>query len=206
MILQYTCTGFYTLIRRNCTKCGAHVIALDEFTDHLALPICPICAVHRPHLTTLDHTQWERVGAAIRTSPIHVGAIDCTKYFDLCRSFKVHSYPSLVGVNWPGAPEGTPEEPSVNLFKSGSHSFEDTMANIETAFPGMIEVGVPTREEEEGHLDLHGEAAKVGGEVWRTRVASCALRLEDAAVSVHWILRNDVFTQGLRLTDKRMGE
>lgn len=137
-----------------------------------------------------------------------MGAINCIKHRDLCHSVKVHSYPSLVAVNWPGAPQGTPEEPAINMFKYGSNSFEETMTNIKTAFPGLVEVRAPGQGVEEGNVDLSVGAGtgRVGEAVWRTRVAPCALRLEDAAVSVRWILKYDVFTQGLRLSDKRMGE
>ena len=108
---------------------------------------------------SLDCTKWERVGATIRPDQIHVGAVNCAKHGSLCRSLKVHGYPSLVAVNWPGAPQGTPEQPSVNLFKFGTHSFEDTMTNIEAAFPGVM--GVPR--ELEGNFDYGMEAGKVGG-------------------------------------------
>lgn len=80
------------------------------------------------------------------------------------------------------------------------------MANIKTAFPGLLRVSAPEQEVEEGNPGLSMEAGTMGEAVWRTRVAPCLLRLEDAAVSVQWILRNDVFTQGLQLSDKRMGE
>lgn len=151
---------------------------------------------------SLDCTKWERVGATIRPDQIHVGAVNCAKHGSLCRSLKVHGYPSLVAVNWPGAPQGTPEQPSVNLFKFGTHSFEDTMTNIEAAFPGVM--GVPR--ELEGNFDYGMEAGKVGGGEGGARVVPCVLRMEDAAVSVRWVLRNDVFTQGLTLSDERMGE
>lgn len=188
IVSQYKSTGHFNLHR-----------------SYLPYVRCALSLRGCIRLTTRGYHQWERVGATVR-GPIHVGAINCDKHRDLCHSFKVHGYPSLVGVNWPGAPEGTPEEPAVNMFKFGSHSFEDTMANIETAFPGLLRVGAPEQEAEEGNLGLALEGGKVGDVVWRTRVAPCAVRLEDATVSVRWILRNDVFTQGLQLTDKRMGE
>lgn len=188
------------------------MVSLHEFTTHFNLHpsylshvCCALSFRGYVRLTARDHHQWERVGATIR-GPIHVGAINCIEHRDLCHSFKVHSYPSLVGVNWPGAPEGTPEEPAINMFKFGSHSFKDTMANIETAFPGLLKVDELTQGVEEGNLGLAMKAGRKGDAVWRTRPVPCELLLEDAAVSVQWVLRYDVFTQGLRLTDKRMGE
>lgn len=119
-----------------------------------------------------------------------------------CESLKVGRYPSLYALNWPGAPTGTAAEPAAKLIKTGGGSADDIFGLIKGIFSDMAAGSVVARELE-SHIGAEvGEAggSRGGGG------AACLLRVEDAAVSVRWILTYDVFTQGSQLSKERMGE
>lgn len=143
--------------------------------------------------------QWEQVGTALRDSSVRVGAVNCVKHHDLCRSLKVGSYPSLLAVNTPGAPGGTAAEPSVTRITAGSKSLETVMTHVRDLFPGSVGGTPGALAVEVGRPRAEGGGGSGGG-------GNCVLRLEDATVSVRWVLRNDVFTQGEGLSEERMGK
>ncbi|CAM9355093.1 unnamed protein product [Ectocarpus sp. 12 AP-2014] len=168
-------------------------------------PGCPHCVRFAP--------TWERVGTALRDTPVHVGAVNCLKHRELCSSLHVPSYPTLMAINSPGEPGGTTDEPAKKVLKKGTHSFEAVMDLIKGEFAGALEnVTVPdaaavevvhvkvTGREKDRRVRGQRRASEEGG-----AGAPCILRIEDAAVSVRFVLRNEVFTQGTSLDEERMG-
>lgn len=145
-----------------------------------------------------------------------MGAVNCVKHGGLCRSLKVHSYPTLMALNWPGAPPGTSAEPATKVIRRGAaRSLDSLMSNVEEVFPGMVGGNLGAGAAAARELELPQTGGAVAKELVKASVgkrgggvggATCALRLEDAAVSVRWVLKNDVFTQGHELSKERLGE
>ena len=155
-----------------------------------------------------SYIKWEKVGTALRDSFLQVGAINCIKHKELCQSILVPSYPTLVAVNSPGEPLGTSDKPAVKILKKGSSNYEAVMGLIEAEFPGAVNelneadavVAAASRELEQHQPALGQAAENVGGG------ASCILRIEDAAMSVRWVLKYEVFTRVGALDEERKGE
>lgn len=117
-----------------------------------------------------------------------------------------------MAINSPGEPGGTADEPAKKVLKKGTHSFEAVMDLIKGEFAGVLEnVTVPDAAEV---VNVSAKAREKDRRVREQRRASeergagapCILRIEDAAVSVRFVLRNEVFTQGSSLDEERMGE
>lgn len=119
-----------------------------------------------------------------------------------CASLKVGRYPSLFALNWPDAPTRTAAEPAAKLIKTGGGSADDILGLIRDIFSPMAAGSVVARELESR---IGAEVGEAGGSRGGGG-AACVRRVEDAAVSVRWILTYDVFTQGWQLSKERMGE
>lgn len=155
-------------------------------------------------------TQWGDVGTALRDSNVKVGAVNCIKHRELCHSLDVPAYPTLVALNSPGEPQGNAANPSVKILKKNgnSYSFDNVMGMINAEFPDVLDDAVVADAEsvlarglEQGKPVLEKRVESVGGGAVR-----CILRIEDAAVSVRFVLRNEVFVGGETLSKDRMGE
>lgn len=136
---------------------------------------------------------------------MQVGAVNCVKHAELCRSIPVPSYPTLVAINSPGEPRGTADKPAAKVMGRGKKKFEDVMSLIEAEFPGAADgtgVAAAPRVLEQNKRVAVGDVADGAGEAG----APCALRIEDAAMSVRFNLKYEVFTQGPKLTRDQMGE
>eukprot|EP00903_Cladosiphon_okamuranus_P005345 g5341.t1 len=147
------------------------------------------------------------VGNALRDSAINVGAINCLKHGTLCKTLSVDRYPTLIALNPPGQPQGTSTEPSIKkLDKSGS--YEEIVDVIKREFPGKVDPAavdgvaaarVLEQEKAVSAKTQEVDTESVGG------AAPCHLRIEDAAMSVRFFLKNELFTQGLQLDVERLG-
>ena len=131
--------------------------------------------------------------------------MNCVKHRDFCRAIGVQAYPSLMALNYPGASPGTASEPAMKVLRTGVTTLEATLDQIkgtfcdlldETALNGVDSIS-PAR-----MLEQKQEEKDVGAR----RKVSCILRLEDAIASVVFALKNDVFTEGLELSEERKGE
>lgn len=143
----------------------------------------------------------------LRDSDIKVGAINCVKHRDLCRSLNVPSYPTLLALNSPGAPQGSAADPATKILEKKKNSFANVMDVIKAEFSGALDGAAVADAEmalarglKEGKHVLDKIIEDVGG------VAPCILRMEDAAVSVRFVLRSEVFVGGETLSEDRMGE
>lgn len=150
------------------------------------------------------------VGNALRDSAINVGAVNCLKHGGLCKTLSVNAYPTLIALNPPGQPQGTSTHPAIKkLDKSGS--YEAIVDTIKLEFPGEVNpaavAGVAAARvlEQAGAVsantqDTENETESLGG------AAPCHLKIEDAATSVRFFLKNELFTQGPKLPKERLGE
>lgn len=150
------------------------------------------------------------VGNALRDSAVNVGAVNCLKYNDLCKTLSVDRYPTLVALNPPGQPRGTSTEPAIKtLQKAGS--YESIVDAIKVEFPDAVDpaavadvAGARVLEQAEAASkkaqETENETESVGGG------ASCMLRIEDAVTSVRFFLKIELFTQGSELSEERLGE
>ncbi|CAM9711322.1 unnamed protein product [Pylaiella littoralis] len=148
---------------------------------------------------------WGDVGTVLRDSDIKVGAINCVKHRDLCRSLNVPSYPTLLALNSPGAPQGSAADPATKILEKKKNSFANVMDVIKAEFSGALDGAAVADAEmalarglKEGKHVLDKRIEDVGG------VAPCILRMEDAAVSVRFVLRSEVFVGGETLSEDRM--
>ncbi|CAM9676507.1 unnamed protein product, partial [Hapterophycus canaliculatus] len=151
--------------------------------------------------------QWEKVGTALRDSDVRVGAVNCIKHRRLCQSLLVDSFPTLIALNAPGERRGTAAEPAVKIMKPTFSTYHSVMDAVKTEFPSALQIDEAAAgsvavaralEQEETNLESVIEYVAGGG-------APCKLRVEDAAVSIRFVLRNEVFTQGHKLDEQRMG-
>lgn len=148
--------------------------------------------------------QWGRVGVVLEGSAVRVGAVNCVKHLDLCRSFSIGSYPSLIALTYAAAKGETAAEPSIELMKIGKGSEEDILDLISSFFPRLQISDKAFPVQSKAASDIEVEAGMMTQR--RLEDATCFDRIEDATVSVRWMLRNDVFSQGTKLSVKRMGE
>lgn len=138
-----------------------------------------------------------------------MGAVNCIKHRDLCRLLMVNAYPTLIALNSPGGPQGTATNPAITKIMKKKNTFESVLDAIKDEFPGAMdaaavadaEVVARARGLEQGNPILDKRVDNVGG-----GGAPCMLRIEDAAVSVRFVLRNEVFVGGETLSKDRMGE
>ncbi|CAM9576869.1 unnamed protein product [Scytosiphon promiscuus] len=164
-------------------------------------PMCPHCVRFKP--------TWEKVGTALRDSNVRVGAVNCVKHRELCKSIPVLNYPTLVALNSPSGPRGrgTAAEPATKVIETGSHKYESIMNLIEDEFLSVLQGDEGLANDLAVARALEQDAPIFGDGM--TQVARggapCKLRIEDATVSIRFALRNEVFTQGHKLDEERMG-
>lgn len=158
----------------------------------------------------VDTQQWEEVGAALQNCTIHVGALSCLKHRELCWSLKVDRYPTLMALNWPGAPPRGEDEPATkSIDKAGTvkvilqqvhHIFETKAADM------TGDAAVPVAKTELEVDERTGGRGAADGRPGSTEGVACVHRVEDAVATIRMFLRNDVFTQGQNLSKERLGE
>eukprot|EP00752_Nemacystus_decipiens_P001761 g1702.t1 len=164
-------------------------------------PACPHCVRFKP--------KWEMVGKALQDSAVNVGAVNCIKHKDLCHTLSVSAYPTLILLNPPGQPRGTSTEPAIKkLAKSGS--YESIVDTIKLEFPDEVDPAAVAdvaaarvlEQAEVTSRKTHGTENETGSVGVG---APCILRIEDAVTSVRFFLKNELFTQGPKLSKDRLG-
>lgn len=146
-------------------------------------------------------SQCEQVGENLHGTPFRVGAINCVKYRTLCRSLKVDRYPTLLLVNWPGAPAGEPGIPaSKQISKAGG--VEDIVREIEKGLgegdKNEVKLELPPEGEEQRVAPVEGGAPGVPAAPpadMSNYGTGCPLRIEDAVASIRWVLTHETMVQ-----------
>lgn len=153
--------------------------------------------------------KWEEVGELLHDTCVRVGALNCTKHRDLCRSLKVTHFPSLLALNWSGAPIVEPGSRAATKPIPRVPGAGDIVAGIQNIFSAEInednlETGeLPSASKTEGAESAADSAGGRMGDVG----ATCRLRMEDAVASIRWFLKDEVFINAENSLDKeRLGE
>lgn len=159
--------------------------------------------------------QWNQVGENLTKTPVQVGALNCLNHQDLCWSLGVNKYPTLLAVNYLGSLSGTAESPAFKKLDVRGGPIEKIMGIINAVHPPAVEVdetpedgvnGSPRRTEEPTRKHEQTAVQKRITKQLEQESAPCALRMEDAVVSVRWVLSYDVFDRGTELSPERKGE
>lgn len=146
------------------------------------------------------------MGENLHGTPFRVGAINCVKHRALCRSLKVDRYPTLLAVNWPGAPSGEAGIPApkpiskagevvdiVHQIKTGLGEGDQKDVDVELPPEGEeqrvapVEVGPPIVPAVPAVPAPAADMSDYGTE--------CPLRIEDAVASVRWVLTHETMVQ-----------
>lgn len=151
------------------------------------------------------------VGKALQDSAVNVGAVNCLKHGDLCRTLSIHRYPTLIALNPPGQPQGTSADPAIKTIEKTSN-YEGIVDAIKLEFPDAVDpaavahvAAAKVLEQEEAASGKMQETENETG-MGEGGGAPCILRIEDAVASVRFCLKNELFTGGHYLSDDRKGE
>lgn len=111
-----------------------------------------------------------------------------------------------MALNSPGGPQGNATNPAVKILQKKKNTFDSVMDAIKDEFPGALD-GAAVADAEAAAL-ARGLEQRNPKRVENVEGAGapCMLRIEDAAVSVRFVLRNEVFVGGETLSKDRMGE